>query len=141
LRSGRIHGVEETQQLHGRAFRAGRPVCEELEITVRWEERVGSTPAAGANREVLRDRSARGPSTVRFGRGISDELRAELEALVAAARDPAERRRQSEARWAPKPIDVVLDKGPGLTGCRLSRPLDPSGSLTELDFDVRHDDL
>jgi hypothetical protein len=141
LRSGKIHGVEETQQLHGRAFRAGKPVCEDVEITVRWEERVGSTPVAEANREVLRDRSLRGASTVRFLGGMSDELRAELEALAAAARDPAERRRQREERWAPEPIDVVLDKGPGLTGCRISRPLDPGGSLTELAFDVRHEEL
>jgi hypothetical protein len=133
--------VEETQQLHGRAFRAGEPVCEDLEITVRWEERVGSIPAPGSNREVLRDRSARGPSTVRFLGRISDEFHGELEALAAAARDPDEQRRQRDARWAPKPIDLVLDKGPGLTGCRVSRPLDTVGSLTELDFEIRHDDL
>jgi hypothetical protein len=140
-RSERIHGVEETQELHGRAFRAGNAVCEDLEITLRWEERVGSIPATGSNREVMRDRSLRGPSTVRFLRGVSDELRGELEALAAAARDPDERRRQRDARWAPKPIDVVLDRGTDLIGCRIARPLDATGSLTELYFDVRHEDL
>lgn len=140
-RGGTIQGVEETQQLHGRAFRAGKPVCENVEITVRWEERVGGALPAGANRELLRDRSLRGPSTMRFLGEMTADLRAELEALAAAARDPAERRRQSETHWAPKPIDVVLDKGPGLTGCRLSRPLEPTGSLTELEFDVRHEEL
>ncbi len=95
VRGARIQGVEETQQLHGRAFRAGKPVCEGLEITLRWEERVGSIPVAGSNREVMRDRSVRGPSTVRFLRGVSDELRGELEALAAAARDPDERRRHA----------------------------------------------
>jgi hypothetical protein len=133
--------VEETQQLHGRAFRAGKPVCDDLEITLSWEERVGSIPATGSNREVMRDRSLRGPSTVRFLRGVSDELRGELEALAAAARDPDERRRQRDARWAPKPIDVVLDRGTDLIGCRIARLLNATGSLTELYFDVRHEDL
>ena len=133
--------MEETQQLHGRAFRAGKPVCEDVEITVRWEERVSSTAPTGPNRDVLRERLLRGPSTMRFRGALSVDLRAELEALAAAARDPAERRRQSESGWAPRPIDVVLDKGPGLTGCRLSRPLETAASLTELEFDVRHEEL
>jgi hypothetical protein len=138
---GESSAVEETEQLHGRAFRAGRSVCEDLEITLRWEERVGSLPPTASNREVLRDRSMRGPATARFRRGISDDLCEELDALAAAARDPAERRRQRDARWAPKPIDLVLDRGPDLVGCRISAPLGPNGPITELDFELLHDDL
>jgi hypothetical protein len=141
MRGGRIRAVEETQQLHGRAFRADEPVCEDLEITVRWEQRVGRIPVAVSNREVLRDRSMRGPSTVRFLDGISEELRGELEALAAAARDPDEARRQRHAQWAPKPIDTLVDRGPKLIGCRISRPTNPMGPITELDFGLHHEDL
>jgi hypothetical protein len=133
--------VEETEQLHGRAYRAGEPVCDDLEITLRWEERVGHVPLEVSNREVLRDRSLRGPSTVRFSAGISDELRGELAALAAAARDPGESRRQRDAHWAPGLLDIVLEQGPDLTGCRISRPIDPTGPVSELDFVVHHEDL
>ena len=133
--------MEETHKLHGRAFRAGEPVCGDLEITLRWEERVGPLPLEVSNREVLRDRSLRGPATVRFSTRISRELQRELAALATAARDPNEGRRQRDAQWAPKPVDIVLDTGYDLAGCRISRPVEPMGAMSELEFGLHHEDL
>ena len=107
----------------GRAYRAGRLVCECVQVTVLRDGRLGLSPH---ERLLVR---------VRFHEPVDDDLRDELTRLV--------RRRGAAARRAAEhvdPIEVVVDDPNGererIVG-RLEPPQVRHGLLRAIDFELR----
>lgn len=64
------------------------------------------------------------------------ELEYELEQLITAASDPDLKRRQRDERWAPKPVDLILDYEKHLPGCKLRHPLLGYTAIEAIDFPI-----
>lgn len=126
----------EIRKTPGQAYRDGRLVATEVVLTE--SARLQATPILipGTNRVDFKQTAIRGESTIRFIQMDDSELEYELEQLITAASDPDLRRRQRDERWAPKPVDLILDYEKHLPGCKLRHPLLGYTALEATDFPI-----
>lgn len=134
----------EQLTLQGQGWRQGRLLSNGLEVALRVEPRLVAVRRAGSYQDDLVDRSRRHESLVRFFEVDDSQFADELMQLAAGATDKELPRRQRDGRWAPAPIDLVLEERGerrSYVGARLWRPLNVYGELHELDFRLYHEHL
>src|SRR4051794_9355248 len=93
----------------GQAYRTEELVCSELIVTENVEVRANRVPLPGTGGYDVKEHVIHQPTTVRFVQIDDAELRRELHQLVAGALDVDLRRRQRDAGWAVRPLEVVLE--------------------------------
>ena len=131
-----------TRTSTGQGYRAGELVSAELVVTETIEMRERRVPIPGEARTDIDYRTVRHPSNVRFVSIDDEDLRLELEQLVAARRDDDLRRQQRDSRWEPAPIDLVLEYERNLLGCSIGWPLDVGyGGVEQVEFPLWHPEL
>jgi hypothetical protein len=127
--------------MHGQAYRDGQLVAAEVLVEERVETRSIAVSLPGG-RLGHKPNDIRHPSWIRF-ESIDDELLyRDLEDLIAGACDLQTAREQRDRRWAPRPVDLVLDYERDLIGCRLNRPFEAIPvAPTATRFPVQHTEL
>lgn len=120
----------------GQAYRDDQLVAVEVELTERFRHRQIEVPLPGTGGYGYKPETVRlGPDLVVFHQ-VEQELRDELEKLVAASRDPDLRRRHRDRLWAPKPITLVLEYEATLHGCVVRPPSESWERVEAIPFPI-----
>jgi hypothetical protein len=130
-----------TTQLDATVLREGSPVCREALVVLRFEDRHVRVQLPGQAHYGYKPLGRHHPTIIRFLGGTEPELEAELRELAHGAMDNDVRKGHRNQGWAPAPIDLQLDDGRDLVGCRVQAPILGFGPLAELDFQLAHPPL
>jgi hypothetical protein len=76
-----------TRELSATVVRAGRTICSEAGIVLKYQPRHVPVPIAGDNRLMTRDLGHHLPTTIRFLDGIDPDFEAELAELKRGVND------------------------------------------------------
>jgi hypothetical protein len=130
-----------TTELDATVFRDGRTICTDAGIVLQYQPRHVPVPIAGDNRYMTRDVGHHLPTIIRFLDGVDPDFEAELAELAHGATDNDVRRSHRDHGWAPAPIDLELDDGRPLNGCRVQYPVMGFGAVHTIDFQLAHTPL
>ena len=130
-----------TAQMDATVFRQGNAICREAVVVLRYEDRILRVPLAGQAAYGYKDIGRHHPTIIRFLGGIEPGLEGELQELARGATDGDVRRSHRDLGWAPAPIDLELDDGRPLNGCRVEYPVMGFGAVHTIDFQLAHPDF
>lgn len=122
-------------------FRAGRAICREAVVLLRYEDRILRVPIPGQAAYGYKDAGRYHPTIIRFLGGIELGFEGELRELAHGAMNNDVRRRQRDQGWVPASIDLELEDGQSLVGCHTRAPILGFGPIAELDFQLLHPPL
>lgn len=130
----------DTSTQQARVFRGGQLICDGAEVTLRHQPEDVLVPLSG-NREGYKELGHSLPTIARFEGWLDPNFGDELRELVRGANDLDVRRRQRDAQWGPKLIDLQLADGTSRSGCRISSPSSGGADVGAIDFQLHHHDL